>query len=568
MTGNTKPDEPTEAVKVTSPVPNNRDNVRDPVAVSKAKKITISLVAAPLVIIALIVAAWGIDTWRNGDNVARGVTVAGKDVGGNTKAELTASLDELAETLPSTKVEIEAEGTTMETTAGELGLSLDRDSTSEAVRNIDKDAPIPSRPFRWLASLFSTRDAKVAVKIDGDKLAKTLVAIQGDRRKDPVEPKIEASEDGVKVVPGIVGTAITVKDLVDALPSTLGDVAEPIKISVKTTHTPPQITDAQVESIVAEANKTTEGDLTLEVGSKKLKVPGKEFRPAFKLSIEGKNASLAMDGAAVEKVLTQHSKTAPNPAGVRFDIVNGVPTPVGGTDAQVCCGEEAPKLIVDALLAGKTTIPLPHRVYTAAEGRKWAAGLGVKQIVGSFTTRHPCCQSRVKNIHRISDLTRGILIAPGETFSVNGAVGRRTVANGFFEGGVINEGEHTTDIGGGVSQYATTLFNSAFFAGLDIPEYKAHSEWLSRYPFGREATLWYPSVDLKIRNETPYGVVIWPTYTGTSVTIDLWSTFNVKGEQTAQNPTSGCGKITTTRTRTWTDGRVEKDKFYASYKCG
>ncbi|MGB3411585.1 MAG: VanW family protein [Microthrixaceae bacterium] len=535
---------------------------------SKRRKITMWLVATPLVIIVLIVAAWGIDTWRNGDDVARGVTVAGKDVGGQSPSELRSSLEELGSKLPSTKVAIDVEDRTMETTAGELGLTLDVDSTSRTVMNLGRHDSIPSRPVRWVESFFTNRQAKVAVKVDGDQLARKLVELEGDKRTDPVEPKIEAGEDGVKVIPGTNGTSVTVRDLVDALPSTLGDVTKTIRIRVDSTETPPQISDEQVQAIVDEANRTTDGELTFEVGSKKLKIDGKEFRPAFRLAVQGKTPALAMDGELVEKVLTQHAKTSANPTGVKFDIVNGVPTPVGGTDAEICCGAEAPKLIVDGLLAGKTTIALPHRVVTAADGRKWAAGLGVKQIVGSFTTRHACCQSRVKNIHRISDLTRGILIAPGETFSVNDTVGRRTVANGFFEGGVINEGEHTTDIGGGVSQYATTLFNAAFFAGLDIPQHKAHSEYLSRYPFGREATLWYPTVDLKIRNETPYGVVVWPTYTSTSVTIDLWSTFNVKGEQTAQHPSSGCGKITTERTRTWTDGKVEKDKFYASYKCG
>jgi vancomycin resistance protein YoaR len=111
------------------------------------------------------------------------------------------------------------------------------------------------------------------------------------------------------------------------------------------------------------------------------------------------------------------------------------------------------------------------------------------------------------------------------------------------------------------------LFNAAFFAGLDIPAYKAHSKYISRYPFGREATLAYPSVDLKIRNNTPHGVVIWPTHTPTSITVDLWSTRYARGEQTAQNKSSGCGSVATERTRTFLDGRVEKDTFRANYDC-
>ena len=150
---------------------------------------------------------------------------------------------------------------------------------------------------------------------------------------------------------------------------------------------------------------------------------------------------------------------------------------------------------------------------------------------------------------------------------MNDTIGKRTAEKGYVPAPVIENGEHTEDYGGGISQYATTLFNAAFFAGLDIPAYKAHSEYISRYPFGREATLAYPSVDLKIKNNTPYGVVIWPTYTDSSVTIQLWSTQYARGEQTAQNPTSGCGKITTQRTRTFVDGRTDQQNYTANYRC-
>jgi len=205
---------------------------------------------------------------------------------------------------------------------------------------------------------------------------------------------------------------------------------------------------------------------------------------------------------------------------------------------------------------------------TAAEGVKEAAGLGVKEVVGEFTTRHAAGQPRVKNIHLIADLTRGVLIAPGETFSVNKFVGKRTAEKGFVEAPVIEQGEFSTDIGGGVSQYATTLFNAAFFAGLDIPEHKAHSIYISRYPFGREATLAYPSVDLKIHNNSPYGVVIWPTYTASSITVQLWSTKFAAGVQSAQAASKGrCGRVTTTRTRTFVDGRVDTQKYVATYDC-
>ena len=64
---------------------------------------------------------------------------------------------------------------------------------------------------------------------------------------------------------------------------------------------------------------------------------------------------------------------------------------------------------------------------------------------------------------------------------MNGHVGRRTTENGFVAAGAIRNGEHVSEVGGGVSQFATTLFNAAYFAGLDITTYQAHSEYFD-YP--------------------------------------------------------------------------------------
>ena len=88
---------------------------------------------------------------------------------------------------------------------------------------------------------------------------------------------------------------------------------------------------------------------------------------------------------------------------------------------------------------------------------------------------------------------------------MNDKVGRRTTGKGFTTGGAIIDGRVGTSIGGGISQFATTLFNAALFAGLDFGEYQSHSLYISRYPRGREATLSFPHPDLQIRNTTPYG---------------------------------------------------------------
>ncbi len=188
--------------------------------------------------------------------------------------------------------------------------------------------------------------------------------------------------------------------------------------------------------------------------------------------------------------------------------------------------------------------------------------------VKSFTTYHPCCAARVTNIQRIADLVRGTLVKPGEQFSINDTVGKRTTEKGFVEAGAIANGEHVDEVGGGVSQFATTMFNAAFFAGLPIDEYQAHSEHFDRYPFGREATMGFPNPDMAWTNNTPYGILVWTSHTDTSVTVTLYSTQYAYGEQTGQTTgTSGtCTTVQTTRTIHYEDGRTGTDTFRARYR--
>lgn len=152
--------------------------------------------------------------------------------------------------------------------------------------------------------------------------------------------------------------------------------------------------------------------------------------------------------------------------------------------------------------------------------------LNIKQLVSTFTTFHPCCKPRVENIHRIADLIDGTVILPGETFSVNETLGPRTASNGFTMAPTIVKGEMDDTVGGGISQFATTLFNAVLRGGYEIIERQPHSIYFNRYPMGHEATLSYPKPDLIFKNDTPSGMVIKTSYTGTSIRVTIFGDNN------------------------------------------
>jgi vancomycin resistance protein YoaR len=190
--------------------------------------------------------------------------------------------------------------------------------------------------------------------------------------------------------------------------------------------------------------------------------------------------------------------------------------------------------------------------------------------VAEFTTFHACCENRVVNIQTIADKLTGKYLTPGETLSLNEFVGPRTRDKGYLPAGAIRGGHMTDEVGGGVSQFVTTMFNAAFFGGLDLDEYQSHSVYFSRYPFGREATLSVPGPDLVVTNNTAYPVLIWPTYTPTSITVTLYSTANVEVEELDQRVSfrNQCRHSEIDRQRSFSDGRVVVDTVVANYRPG
>jgi vancomycin resistance protein YoaR len=163
-------------------------------------------------------------------------------------------------------------------------------------------------------------------------------------------------------------------------------------------------------------------------------------------------------------------------------------------------------------------LPIPPARTTA-----WAEKQHITALVGTFTTNHPCCQTRVQNIHHAADVANGTVVESGQTFSLNDRLGPRTAESGYLKAPVFAEGEgFFDDFGGGISQFTTTLFNAEFIAGFKDVSHTPHSIYISRYPEGREATINYGSIDLKFQNDTASGLLIRTSYTNTSITVSIY----------------------------------------------
>ncbi len=137
----------------------------------------------------------------------------------------------------------------------------------------------------------------------------------------------------------------------------------------------------------------------------------------------------------------------------------------------------------------------------------------ITDIVVSFNTRFPAHQrSRNANIALASGKIDGTVLMPGDVFSFNDTVGRRTIREGYKLAGVYRNGRHDIDIGGGICQVSGTLYNAALLANLGIRQRQNHSMPVPYLPVGRDATVDYGSVDLRFENTTGSPIAIASTY--------------------------------------------------------
>lgn len=195
--------------------------------------------------------------------------------------------------------------------------------------------------------------------------------------------------------------------------------------------------------------------------------------------------------------------------------------------------------------------------------------------LSSFTTYYAACTNcRVTNIHLIGDTVDDAIVQPGEVFSINEYVGQRTKSKGYVEAGAIIGGKlvssgHPANIGGGTSQFATTLYNAVFFAGLEDVYHRPHSVWFSRYPMGREATLSWTSPDVKFRNTTPWPVRIDVSHTSTSITVTMIGVsevVDVESILSGSATTTDGGRVTVRRIITFADGSTESQSWSHTYR--
>lgn len=172
-----------------------------------------------------------------------------------------------------------------------------------------------------------------------------------------------------------------------------------------------------------------------------------------------------------------------------------------------------------------TTVRMKTRLVSPKITAEQLRKQGIKEKISSFMTKFNGNNlPRSSNIRLAASIIKGTILAPGDTFSFNEVVGKRTIRRGFKEAGVYINGKVDTGIGGGICQVSTTLYNAVLLADLQVLERYNHSLTVPYVPLSRDAAVSWGAQDFKFRNNTDYYIYIHSSTTFNTITFTLFST--------------------------------------------
>lgn len=155
-----------------------------------------------------------------------------------------------------------------------------------------------------------------------------------------------------------------------------------------------------------------------------------------------------------------------------------------------------------------------------------------RDTLGSYKTSYATSSAnRASNIALATSSISGVVLMPGEVFSFNTSVGERTVARGYKLAGAYVAGETVDQVGGGICQVSSTLYNTVLLSNLEIVERRNHQMTVSYVPMGRDATVNWGTTDFRFKNNTEYPVKLVGKIEGKSVTISAIGTETIENKK-------------------------------------
>jgi vancomycin resistance protein YoaR len=535
-----------------------------PVKASPLAQAALALFIGLVLLTLLIALLPGIYANRYDGRIFQGVAVGGLDLSGMTTDQAVSLLTQQLDYPTRGRIVFQEGSQLWNASPAELGLTLDARTTALAAYNLGRTGSLTVRLADQWQAWSSGIDLAPWFVLDKVVAQNYLQGIASQIDKPIIEATLGFNGVDVVVNSGQVGRSLDVQSAISGLDAQLKTMTDGM-VPLVVNETAPVILDATAQAELA--RQILSAPLTLQVPNAEPGDPGPwSFDQAALVQmltvqrVKTENGEAYQVGLNPEMLRTFLQNIAPSlsraPQNARF-IFNDdtrqlevIQPSVIGRAVDV---DSSLEQINQQLLAGQHTINLVMQT-TNPQVPDWttAADLGITELTSEYTSYfYGSDASRIQNITTAASRFHGLLIAPGETFSMAATLGDVSLDSGYAEALIIFGNRTIKGVGGGVCQVSTTLFRTAFFGGYQIDERWFHAYRVKYYEqtasgghdenlAGLDATVFAPQVDFRFTNDTPYWLLM-ETYPGKSSL--TWKFYSTSDGRSVDWQTSGLQNV-------------------------
>lgn len=445
------------------------------------------------------------------DKIYPNIFVAGRNLGRLNTSESQIVLAKSFDTFPEINLIISNTSTTIK--PKDVDLSYDFIASASRAYNYARSGNIFFDYFQRVNLLIRPKELGLIVNIDEVKLSKIISVYSSQVSEDPTYPTITLLDNKINIDPGKSGSKIDENALRAEIGAafSLGksrDIQVPIKL------VDPRLTNSETLKAYDRANKYIAKKITMRFESNEFilsdndlinildpkgdfnnkQVENQIFIIASKINRPPQNPKFEFNGGKVSEFLPAKNGIELESEVFKTKLIQTLNVLENGQEKNLL-------------------FEIPVVVTPPETSTDKVNDLGIRELIGRGTsTFKGSIATRIHNVRLASSNLNGILIKPGEIFSFNDALGDVSKFTGYQEAYVIRDGKTVLGDGGGVCQVSSTLFRAALNAGLPITERRAHAYRVGYYeqgsPPGLDATVYGPTPDLKIKNNTPGYILI------------------------------------------------------------
>jgi vancomycin resistance protein YoaR len=406
---------------------------------------------------------------------------------------------------------------TFTVTPQQIGLELDLPAT---VNGISKNILI------FLKSAIFSTEIKPTINLDENTFKIALAKVITDNTKTPINATLATQGGKVVTTEAVSGTQIDWEKTKKSLRESW--LYEGRKAEVVIAYIPPAVSNEDVNKVRSNlADLAVASPITLKIGTRSIEISPEVIGTALNFVPNQEKLESKFDETVI---VNEISRQIPNiqttASDAKFDFI--------GDKVFVVPAQEGIKFKpgqLDAALSpafrqkDNRVVNLDSAVVKPLITTESLEALGIKEQLSSFRQDFDYLPYRETNVGQAARYMDGKILKPGEIFSMNETIKERTTKNGYVKGIYIGEGgRFDFGLGGGVSIITSATWTAAFYAGLERIEQRAHSVLIARYTPGLEATVSWPKLDLKFRNNTNNNVLIKAIPARDGITISMYGT--------------------------------------------